>query len=119
MNPSEEALIKRALGPSLTEDSELRFGKHKGKTVGDLCRIDPAYLVWLRDAKKDNRDYFAFPIHTVLDAAILSSKALKRKFEPWNVVPEGDDVIRPISDQPPPWIEAPNGNAYREAWGAF
>ena len=112
-------LTKGALGKPLTENSELTFGKYKGKTVGEVCRIDPAYLVWLRDAKKDNRDYFAFPIHALLDAAILSSKALKRRFQPWSVTPDPEDVIGPVSNMSPPWAETPTGAAYSEAWGAF
>lgn len=28
------------------KDTELRFGKYKGQTVGDVLSFDPSYLVW-------------------------------------------------------------------------
>lgn len=32
------------------EDVVMPFGKHSGKTLGDIVADDPSYLDWLRDA---------------------------------------------------------------------
>jgi uncharacterized protein (DUF3820 family) len=33
------------------EDTIMPFGKHQGKTLGDILAEDPSYLDWLRDAE--------------------------------------------------------------------
>jgi len=33
------------------EDQRMPFGKHSGKTLGDILAADPSYLDWLRDAE--------------------------------------------------------------------
>ncbi len=35
---------------SRPEDVTMPFGKHSGKTLGDILAEDPSYLDWLRDA---------------------------------------------------------------------
>jgi uncharacterized protein (DUF3820 family) len=38
------------------EDTVMPFGKHSGKTLGDILAEDPGYLDWLRDAEiRSNR----------------------------------------------------------------
>jgi uncharacterized protein (DUF3820 family) len=37
------------------EDVKMLFGKHKGKTLGDILADDPAYLDWLSDADITNQ----------------------------------------------------------------
>lgn len=31
----------------ITRDTVLRFGKHKGWTIGDCVEADPSYVIWL------------------------------------------------------------------------
>jgi hypothetical protein len=38
-----------AQGP---ENVVMPFGKHRGRTLGDILAEDPAYLDWLQDAVK-------------------------------------------------------------------
>jgi hypothetical protein len=37
-------------------DDELWFGKHEGRTVGEVLEDDPVYIQWLAD----NMDYMDF-----------------------------------------------------------
>jgi uncharacterized protein (DUF3820 family) len=32
------------------EDVQMPFGKHRGKTLGDILAEEPSYLAWLSDA---------------------------------------------------------------------
>lgn len=44
------------------EDQLMLFGKHKGKTLGDILAEEPSYLDWLADADITNnrlREAFA------------------------------------------------------------
>lgn len=33
----------------ITRDTVLRFGKHKGWTIGDCVEADPSYVIWLSE----------------------------------------------------------------------
>ena len=44
--------------PSDAEKYVINFGKHKGKTVGDIFKDDPGYLQWY--LSRGNPEYFSY-----------------------------------------------------------
>lgn len=90
----------------------LKFGKHKGKTIGELVATGSegvGYLVWLREEKKKAGDatFFTGEIHSLLNDAIGKSRSLKSKYRVWT--PEEMPAVMPV---------VAVAGSY-EGWGAF
>ncbi|MFK3741028.1 hypothetical protein [Massilia sp. TN1-12] len=120
----------------------LQLPKHRGKTVQQVFDMDPSYLLWLRDKKKDEGrpDYFDPEVLRALNGAIKRDKWLAKMREQWNetrdgrVLPPGV-VANPgattPTTTPAPWDEERRPSlseiteaqerqrVYAESWGSF
>lgn len=50
---------------------KMAFGKHKGKTIAELLKSDPRYLLWLREERNKNNgdDFFSAGIDSLIAKA--------------------------------------------------
>lgn len=93
------------------------IGKYKSHKIEDILHTDPGYLVWLRQARKDqNQDakFFSPVMSALLDNEITKSKQLRSKFKVWGI---GIDTEPARVAAPIP--EALREQAYQGGWGAF
>ena len=95
---------------TLSIKDTMHFGKHKGMNVGKLLLEDPGYACWLREEKRkqDPRDTaFDNDANDMIDVAIESNRALKKKYVPWKMGEKaaamkaaGDAVATALKDVP-------------------
>jgi hypothetical protein len=91
------------------------IGKHKSKKIEDIFKENAGYLVWVRNARKEqNQDskFFSIEVSALLDMAIRESKALQRKYKPWNL-----EIAQAPVNTTKPAVEQPS-MAYN-GWGEF
>lgn len=102
--------------PDLNLQDTMPFGKHKGQTVEAVYKEDAAYLVWLRQTRKDqNADtkFFSQEVSTLLDMTIRESKQLQKTYKPWDLEP----MIQVVTEAKPQ--ERQPEVSYGGAWGNF
>lgn len=93
------------------------IGKYKSRTIEDIYKEDAAYLVWLRNARKEqNQDsrFFSREVSALLDMTIRESKQLQSKFRPWDLPIDQSVVSFATAGTPAPAQE----EAYC-GWGQF
>jgi hypothetical protein len=80
----------------LTDCLPAIFKKHKHKTVEQVLKEDPSYLIWLRDAKltEGKPNFFDQTVLTNINAAMNADKKLRQGRAVWQKGPSG-------------WIEPP------------
>lgn len=62
-------------------NDKITFGKHKGKRVSEVIRIDPQYLVWL-DENTDKTEFDIPLIHHIQKMArVHEDEYYDRKYE--------------------------------------
>jgi hypothetical protein len=103
------------------------FGKYKGQSVEYILASDPGYLCWLREDKKKSDTIagtrlFSVATNATIDAAILASPNLSRKYKAWNLTQA--DVPKAISRQVKIIEDLVAANAgreisYADSWGSF
>lgn len=104
---------------------KMGFGKYAGRIYGDILRIDPSYLVWLRDQKatQGHVAFFSDDFHGPLDAAIRADSQLKRKFRTWADIHQGGSasaMAQEVAEKVrPKHVPLAPEEAYAEGWGAF
>lgn len=102
------------IGTELKLADTLSFGKYKGRTIENVLSSDGAYLVWLREVKKEKKNFFAAEVHPLLNLKIVISKTLRSKYKMWDEsdIPSADEpVIAPLTEAP--------AAIHNEGWGSF
>lgn len=104
---------------------KIGFGKYAGRIYGEILRIDPSYLVWLREQKvtQGHVAFFCDDFHGPLDAAIRADGQLKRKFRTWAETRPGvspSAMAQEVAEKVrPKHVPLAPEEAYSDGWGAF
>ncbi|MEJ7806017.1 MAG: hypothetical protein WKG03_08890 [Telluria sp.] len=104
---------------------KMGFGKYAGRIYGDILRIDPSYLVWLREKKAEqgHHAFFCDDFHGPLDAAIRADSQLKRKYRTWAETrpsASASAMAQEVAEKVrPKHVPLAPEEAYSEGWGAF
>lgn len=99
-------------------NDKLGFGKYADSTVKDVIDSDPAYIAWLRDAKRDNKFFFQRSVHILINMAISRSKYLKSRFKVWTEEQMPDDSLPSVASAETT-IRAEKAADGYGIWGAF
>jgi hypothetical protein len=87
--------------------------KHKGKKIEDIFKEDAGYLIWLRQARAEQRDmrFFDKEVSALLDMTIRESTHFQKKFKPWDLEIDTTPVTKTSA-------EPTHAVAY-QGWGDF
>jgi hypothetical protein len=82
---------------TLGENDRLSFGKHRGKTLGEVIKVDPQYLIWANE----NVSFFQLTPDQLIRCEEGSKKGSKKEDRPRR--PPAD-----YNEGPPRWHDDGN-----------